>query len=257
MTEEIYSQYESGTVDFPFTFLHKCSKAFGVEITVLLEGHSAKLSGYTVTRRGKGLVTASEDGITIQDLAPMFRQKLATPYYVTYEYSEDLQDEPIHTTTHDGQEFDLVLKGAMRIKVCDHEEVLHEGDSIFYNSSTPHGMIAIDGQRCVFLSMIMASDKRDTVMKLESASAVKDVTAEQRLLCNEFVWGAEDENGAMTSLNYANTERYNFAFDTVDALARKYHDKLAMVHVANDMTERRFTFKDFKDACTVCSSSRI
>ena len=254
VSEEIYRQYETGTVDLPFTFLHKCSKVFGLEITVLLEGRSAKLTGYTVTRRGKGLVTASEDGITIQDLAPMFRQKLATPYYVTYEYSEELQDEPIHTTTHDGQEFDIVLKGAMRIKVGEHEEVLREGDSIFYNSSTPHGMIAIDGHDCVFLSMIMASDKRDSALKLEPRSAVKDLTTEQRLLCNEFVWGAENEDGAMTGLNYANTERYNFAFDTVDALARKNPDKLAMVHIANDMTERRFTFKDFKDASSQCAN---
>ena len=254
VSEEIYRQYETGTVDLPFTFLHKCSKVFGLEITVLLEGRSAKLTGYTVTRRGKGLVTASEDGITIQDLAPMFRQKLATPYYVTYKYSEELQDEPIHTTTHDGQEFDIVLKGAMRIKVGEHEEVLREGDSIFYKSSTPHGMIAIDGHDCVFLSMIMASDKRDTALKLEPRSAVKDLTAEQRLLCNAFVWGAENEDGAMTGLNYANTERYNFAFDTVDALARKNPDKLAMVHIANDMTERRFTFKDFKDASSQCAN---
>ena len=254
VSEEIYRQYETGTVDLPFTFLHKCSKVFGLEITVLLEGRSAKLTGYTVTRRGKGLVTASEDGITIQDLAPMFRQKLATPYYVTYKYLEELQDEPIHTTTHDGQEFDIVLKGAMRIKVGEHEEVLREGDSIFYKSSTPHGMIAIDGHDCVFLSMIMASDKRDTALKLEPRSAVKDLTAEQRLLCNAFVWGAENEDGAMTGLNYANTERYNFAFDTVDALARKNPDKLAMVHIANDMTERRFTFKDFKDASSQCAN---
>ena len=254
VSEEIYRQYETGTVDLPFTFLHKCSKAFGLEITVLLEGRSAKLTGYTVTRRGKGLVTASEDGITIQDLAPMFRQKLATPYYVTDKYSEELQDEPIHTTTHDGQEFDIVLKGAMRIKVGEHEEILREGDSIFYKSSTPHGMIAIDGHDCEFLSMIMASDKRDSALKLEPRSAVKDLTADQRLLCNAFVWGAENEDGAMTGLNYANTERYNFAFDTVDALARKNPDKLAMVHIANDMTERRFTFKDFKDASSQCAN---
>jgi len=248
VAEDTYILYESGTIDLPFTFLHKCAKAFGVEITVLLEGHSAKLSGYTVTRKGKGLTTASEDGITIQDMAPMFRSKLATPYYVTYEYSEDLQDEPIHTVTHDGQEFNLVLKGAMRIKVGEHEEVLHEGDSIFYKSSTPHGMIAIEGKDCVFLSMIMASDKRDTALQLPSQRAVKELTAQQRLLVNEFVWGTENENGAMTGINYANTDRYNFAFDTVDAIARKDPDKLAMIHIANDMTERRFTFKDFKDA---------
>ena len=248
VSRETYVLYESGTIDLPFTFMHKCAKAFGVEITVLLEGHSAKLSGYTVTRKGKGLTTASEDGITIQDMAPMFRSKLATPYYVTYEYSEELQDEPIHTVTHDGQEFNLILKGALRIRIGEHEEVLHEGDSIFYKSSTPHGMIAIEGKDCVFLSMIMASDKRDSALKLPSQRSVKELTAEQRLLCNEFVWGTEDETGAMTGINYANTERYNFAFDTVDAIARKDPEKLAMIHVANDMTERRFTFKDMKDA---------
>ena len=246
VAEEIYRQYESGAVDLPFTFLHKCAKVFGVEITVLLEGHSAKLSSYAVTRKGKGLVTASEDGITIQDMAAMFRKKLATPYYVTYEYSPELQDKPIHTTTHDGQEFDLVLKGAMRIKVGDHEETLYEGDSIFYNSSTPHGMIAVDGRDCVFLSMIMAGDKTDTAMRHPTAKKVR--TQQEPLLCNRFVWGSEDDHGVMTGINFADADRYNFAFDTVDAIARKDPDKLAMIHIANDMTERRFTFKDMKDA---------
>ena len=254
ISQELYQEYEAGTVDLPFSFMHKCAKVFGLELSELLEGRSAKLTGYTVTRKGMGMITASEDGITIQDMASMFRQKLATPYYVTYEYSDELQDEPIHTTTHDGQEFDLILKGALRIKVGEHEEVLREGDSIFYNSSTPHGMIAIDGEKCVFLSMIMASDKRDSALKITPQRTVKELPPEQRLLCNEFVWGTEDENGAMTGLNYANTDRYNFAFDTVDAIARKDPDKLAMVHIANDMTERRFTFKDMKDASSQCAN---
>ena len=242
--EELYCQYETGTVDLPFTFLHKCAKVFGVEITVLLEGRSAKLSGYTVTRRGKGLVTASEDGITIQDMAPMFRKKLATPYWVTYEYSANLQDKPIHTTTHTGQEFNLVIKGAMRIKVGDHEEVLREGDSIFYKSSTPHGMIAIDGSDCVFLSMIMASDATDQPLYI----AQERKNSSEKLLCHKFIKAEEDENGMLQNIAYEDTDNYNFAFDTVDAIARREPEKLAMVHISNDMTERRFTFKDMKDA---------
>ena len=245
VTEEIYRQYETGTVDLPFTFLHKCSKVFGVEITVLLEGHSAKLSGYTVTRRGKGLTTASEDGITIQDMAPMFRKKLATPYWVTYQYSAELQNKPIHTTTHSGQEFDLVIKGAMRIKVGDHEEVLREGDSIFYKSSTPHGMIAIDGQDCVFLAMIMVSDTTDQPLYI-GQSTKSDRS--QKLLCHKYIHAEEDANGCLQGISFEDAETYNFAFDTVDAIARRDPDKLAMIHVANDMTERRFTFKDIKDA---------
>ena len=252
ISQELYMEYEAGNADLPFSFMHKCAKIFGLELTELLEGHTAKLSTYTVTRKGKGMITASEDGITIQDMAAMFRQKLATPYYVTYEYSQELQNQPIHTTTHDGQEFNLVLKGAMRIRVGEHEEVLREGDSIFYKSSTPHGMIAIDGSECVFLSMIMASDKRDTALQITPQRTKK--TAEQPLLCNSFVWGSEDEHGIMTGINFANEESYNFAFDTVDAIARKDPDKLAMIHIANDMTERRFTFKDMKDASSQCAN---
>ena len=245
VSEEIYRLYETGTVDLPFTFMHKCAKVFGLEITDLLEGQSAKLSGYTVTRRGKGLVTASEDGITIQDMAPMFRKKLATPYWVTYQYSPELQNLPIHTTTHNGQEFNLVIKGAMRIKVGDHVEVLREGDSIFYKSSTPHGMIAIDGQDCVFLSMIMASDTTDQPLYIGQSRKAK---AGAPYLCEKFIQTTEDERGALQNIKFMDEDSYNFAFDTVDAIARREPEKLAMVHIANDMTERRFTFKEIKDA---------
>ena len=245
VAEETYRVYETGSVDLPFSFIHKCAKVFGLEITDLLEGHSAKLSGYTVTRKGRGLVTASEDGITIQDMAPMFRSKLATPYWVTYQYSPELQNLPIHTTTHTGQEFDLVIKGAMRIKVGDHEEVLREGDSIFYKSSTPHGMIAIDGQDCVFLAMIMASDTTDQPLYIGQGHKAASA---KPLLCQKFIQTTEDERGALTDLRYMDADTYNFAFDTVDAIARREPEKLAMLHVANDMTERRFTYKDIKDA---------
>ena len=175
----------------------------------------------------------------------MVRKKLATPDGVTYQYSQELQNQPIHTTTHTGQEFDLVIKGAMRIRIGEHEEVLREGDSIFYKSSTPHGMIAVDGQDCVFLSMIMASDTTDQPLFIGQSRKGKE---SQPLLCNKFVQPQEDENGVFQGMTFSDEESYNFAFDTVDAIARREPDKLAMVHVANDMTERRFTFKDFKDA---------
>ena len=243
--ESLYLQYERAEIDLPFTFIHKCAQVFDVELTDLLEGNSARLSSYTVTRRDRGLVTAAEDGITIQDMASKFRHKLATPYWVTYEYSEQLQHEPIHTTTHAGQEFDLVIKGSMRVRVGEHVEVLHEGDSIFYNSSTPHGMIAIDGGDCTFLAMIMASNETDKVIK-PTPQRVRQ--AEPALLCDKFVKPVEDENGILQSITFPNSDDFNFAFDIVDGIARREPDKLAMVYVDNDFNERRFTFKDMKDA---------
>ena len=231
VTEAEYRSYETGTVDLPFTFLHKCSLAFGLELTDLLEGQSAKLSSYSVTRRGCGLITAAEDGITIRNMAALFRQKLATPYWVTYQYSEELQHQPIHTTTHGGQEFDLVLKGSMRVRVGDHEETLHEGDSIFYKSSTPHGMIAVDGADCTFLAMIMASTEEEQAIVVRPR-AVEEVQPEQ-LLCSHFVQPVENEDGSLKELHFAHEDEFNFAFDIVDGIARRSPAKLAMLHVAS------------------------
>ena len=245
VTVEQYKIYEAGLVDLPFTFIHKCALAFDIGITDLLEGHSAVLTSYTVTRKGKGQTTASENGIEIQNMAPNFRKKLSDPYWVRYEYSAELENMPIHTTTHAGQEFDLVISGTLKVKVGNHEEILHEGDSIYYNSSTPHGMIAIDGRDCVFLAMIMASDEAPE--KIVHDRAVQGTRVSGSLVCEKFITATEDENGSLTAIDFNNADDFNFAFDIVDNIGRKSPDKRAMVHIDRDKTERIFTYKDIKE----------
>ena len=246
VSHEQYLEYEKGAADLPFTFLHNCAKAFGVELIQLLEGRSPRLTSYAVTRRDMGLITAHEDGTMIQDMAALFRNKLATPYWVTYQYSEEQQNKPIHTTTHAGQEFDLVISGTMKVQVGENTEILHEGDSIFYNSSTPHGMIATNGKDVVFLAMIMASDAQDQRPGVLMPTVQEGWSG--KLLADKFINCVEDENHVLKSISFPNADSFNFAFDIVDEMGRKYPDKLAMIHVADDMTERRFTFKDIKDA---------
>jgi len=246
-----YRQYEGGTVDLPFSFIHKCALTFGVELTELLEGDTARLSSYTVTRKGKGQETAKEDGIQIANLAPKFRDKIAEPYWVRYEYSAAQQNQPIHLTTHSGQEFDLILKGRLKVQIGDHIEILDEGDSIYYNSSTPHGMIAVDGQDCVFCAVVLPGE--DTKEETVRESIVSSRSTE-KLVCEKFIKTVEDENGALKDIHFENTESFNFGFDIVDGIADKYPDKLAMLHVDRDMVERRFTFKDIKRASAQCAN---
>ena len=240
-----YSAYEAGRADLPFTFIHKCALAFGIGITDLLEGHSAHLSSYTVTRRGEGQQTAKEPGIEISNLAPFFRNKLAEPYYVTYDYDESQQHMPIHLTTHSGQEFDIVLSGQLKVQVGEHTEILEEGDSILYNSSTPHGMIAVGGRKCVFCAVVVSGEKTDE--KAVRQSIVRARTSED-YVCKSFIRAEEDENGSLRSLSFPNAERFNFAFDCVDAIAAKYPQKLAMLHLDKHKAERRFTFEDMSRA---------
>ena len=245
VTIDRYLDYESGNEDIPFSFIHKCALAFGVEMIDLLEGSSAKLSTYTVTRRGRGQETAKEDGIDIANLAPKFKDKLAEPYFVTYEYSQAQQNKPIHLTTHSGQEFDLILSGKLKVQVGDHVEVLGEGDSIYYNSSLPHGMIAVDGKSCTFVAVVMSGDNSAETVVRKSVIAAK---TSEKLVCEKFVDTVEDDEGRLQSINFKNTESFNFGFDIVDGIADKYPEKLAMLHLDKNKTERRFTFKDIKRA---------
>ena len=244
VTVEEYLQYEKGEADFPFTFIHKCAKAFSIGMTDLLEGKSARLSSYAVTRKGEGKITSKKVGIEINNLAPLFRQKLAEPYLAKYEYKAELQDKPIETTTHTGHEFDFVLSGKLKVRIGDNTEVLSEGDSIYYRSSTPHGMIAVDGEDCTFLAVVIAGDDTgDAAVEKAFHSAVK---SEYELVVKEFIETEEDENGVLRNISYKNENRFNFAFDVVDAVADKYPDKLAMLHISRDKTERRFTYNDIK-----------
>ena len=247
----LYKAYESGEVDLPFTFIHKCALAFGIDITDLLEGHSSTLTSYTVTRKGMGQQTAKEAGIDIMNMAPKFKNKLAEPYWVRYEYSDELQHQPIHLTKHSGQEFDLVLSGALLVQVGSNKEVLHEGDSIYYNSSTPHGMIAVEGKDCVFCAIVMnGEDSEEYSMK----TSIAPLPPSRKLICEKFVECKEDENGVLQSVEFKNTDSFNFGFDVVDAIAEKYPEKLAMIHLDKNKVERRFTFLDIKKQSARCAN---
>ncbi len=246
-----YLEYEGGGVDLPFTFIHKCALAFGVEMTDLLEGQSAHLSSYAVTRKGGGHSTAKEPGIDIQNLAPLFRNKLAEPYWVRYEYSADQQNRPIHLTKHSGQEFDLILNGSLKVQIGNNTEILHEGDSIYYDSGTPHGMIAVEGADCLFLAVVVNGAPTEEKYIRESVALAN---TSEKLICENFVKTELDENGVLTKIDFENEDKFNFAFDIVDALADRDPDRLAMIHIDRNKNERRFTFKDMKRASAQCAN---
>ena len=287
---EQYRSYEDGKTDLPFTFIHKCAQTFGVEMIELLEGQTPRLTGYTVTRGGSGPITAQEPGIEIRALAHRFRNRKADPYWVRYTYSDAEQAAPIHQTTHDGQEFDLILSGRLKVKIGEHTEILGVGDSIFYNSSTPHGMIAIGGEDCVFLAVILADaevltwdhghpqireagsgDKaaegaaqtrgtagEGTASPDKSGEEMLPVPAESDVsvagtdeesqpdYMKDFIQVMVNELGTPKHVHFTNTERFNFAFDVVDAIAEKEPERLAMLHVDRTKTVRRFTFEDMR-----------
>ena len=261
-TEE-YILCESGERDLNFAFIYRCALALNVNVTEIIEGYSPKLKSYTVTRAGAGQEIAKAHGMVYYNMAYAFQNRIAEPLFVRSAYSEEAQHKDIELTTHAGQELDIVIEGKLMVQVGEHTEVLSAGDTIYYDSDTPHGMIAVGGQDCVFYAIVLnptgepipelAPAEMTPAPKKESAPR-RDERDDRDRIWRRFIDVTENALGTPTSIHFKNTDSFNFAFDLVDALADKDPEKLAMLHVSKDHTERRFTFKDMKRASNQCAN---
>ncbi len=156
LSVEEYRVYESGDRDFPFTFLYKAAHHFGIDLTELTTGESPHLTGYTIVRSGQGMPIRRRQGFEYLNVASRFRGRIAEPFIVTAPYVEGAETAELIMNRHEGQEMDYILSGTLRMKIGEHEEVLNEGDTIYYDSGLPHGMVAIDGEPCRLLAVVIS-----------------------------------------------------------------------------------------------------
>jgi mannose-6-phosphate isomerase-like protein (cupin superfamily) len=88
-----------------------------------------------------------------QSLTAGFTNNVAEVFIVTVE------PKPIETdyyrSIHAGQEFNMILEGSMAMTINDKELILNEGDSIYFDSSLPHGMKALNERSVKFLAVIL------------------------------------------------------------------------------------------------------
>ena len=150
-----YQAAESGAHDLTFTFLYRCAERFGVDMIELLTGESPHLTGYAVVRADEGLPIKRRAGFEYLHLAPTFRDKLCEPFVVTAPFDPEAAEGPIPLSRHAGQELDYVLSGRLRFAFEDHVEELSAGDALYYDSGRGHGMVAIGGEPCTFLAVVL------------------------------------------------------------------------------------------------------
>lgn len=249
VTPEAYRDLEAGKSDFSFTFIYKCAARLGVDTTDLLKGSSPTLKEYSVTRAGGGLPIARRKGFRYNNLAPLFKNKIAEPFVVKAKCSADEMAAPIKLSHHEGQEYDYILTGRLKVSIDGHTEVLGPGDSIYYDSSKPHGMIAWE-EDCTFLAVVISVGGAAYDYPENQAEASAEPSAADLLsplppdpVAHRFIECVE-KNGRLAEIKFHNEDKYNFAYDTVDAIAAKTPEKCALIHLDHLKNERRFTYRD-------------
>lgn len=158
ISEQDYEDYESGKRDFSISFLHNCAKELDVDVVDIITGESPKLSGYTVVRSNEKQPIERRRGFTYNHLNPNFKDKIVEAFEVFCPYSEAEHKMGIPLSTHQGQELDFILEGELDIVVDGHTERLKPGDTMYMNSSIPHGMNAVGKEGCRFIAIVASVD---------------------------------------------------------------------------------------------------
>ena len=150
---EEYMALESGESDISVNVLQTIARRYGISLDVLMFGEEPKMNAYFITRAGAGVSVERRKAYKYEALASGFRDRKADPFIVTVEPAP--ADAPMHLNSHEGQEMNYVLEGRLLLSLNGNELVLNVGDSLYFDSSLPHGMKALDGRPVRFLAIIM------------------------------------------------------------------------------------------------------
>ncbi|MEG0770967.1 MAG: AMP-binding protein [Clostridia bacterium] len=241
ITQQRYIELESGEYDMSFTFLFKCATRFGIDISELVTGDMPRLSAYTLCRGGDGMPINRREGFDYQHIAPLIKNRLVEPFIVTAKYYENEQNKDITLSRHEGQELDFILEGSLKVQIDEHIEIMTAGDSIYYNSAHKHGMIAIGGENCKFLAIVIKGNDNE---KIADTPPIERVYDDKNLIYKKFIKDELNDKGELSKITFNIPDNFNFGFDVVDALAEKCPDKRAMCWVSNEGQKHDFTFAD-------------
>lgn len=144
--------YEAGERDVPVSYLNALAKATGVDLMALITGSEAKLHQYCLVRKSEGLAVNRREAYKYQTLAYRFSRPTMEPLLVTVPPRGAHEMEFNH---HAGEEFIFLLEGRMEVVLGKETMILNPQDSLYFSSTIPHAMRALDGKEAKFLDVII------------------------------------------------------------------------------------------------------
>lgn len=134
--------------------LIKIARVLGVRLGTFLDDQDE--NGPVVCRKSE-----AKDSISFSNNAIHSRKHMEYHSLSKYRHMEPFiidvaptDDSDFVLSSHEGEEFIMVMKGTMEISYGKHTYLLEEGDSIYYDSIVPHHVHAYEGQAAKILAVI-------------------------------------------------------------------------------------------------------
>lgn len=160
LSKPLLSQIENDQVTPPLATLLKIARGLKVGIHYFFEDEGDRRKyvlirgdeGATSPRRAKSDVT---EGYRYRPLAPGIRHKQMEPFLVEFELSAW---DDSHFYRHDGEEFIYLVEGELEFHYGQEVMWLKPGDSIYYDSSEPHGYVSIGERKAKAVAVLHSKE---------------------------------------------------------------------------------------------------
>jgi transcriptional regulator with XRE-family HTH domain len=151
---------EADELSPPLGVLIRIAKALDMRLGRFIS--TGEVKPFTVVRKHERRIVSrytsaqgDQYGYTYESLAPDKKDRHMEPFMITLVPSGAKKE----LSTHAGQEFIYVLEGAMEVILEEHKDVLHPGDSIYYDSSVPHLVRCHGDKETVILAVLYTKDE--------------------------------------------------------------------------------------------------
>ena len=161
LSTALLSQMENHLISPSLGTLVRLARAFDAKVGDFLgetEGEP-----FTLVRKDERRTVsrfASKDGVaygySYESLGFDKKDRHMEPFIVTLEPTTLKSSK---TSVHDGEEFIFVLEGTMEVILGDHTDILHPGDSIYYDSNIPHRVQCHEGKITRILAVLYAASQ--------------------------------------------------------------------------------------------------
>lgn len=138
-TKSMLCKIESGAAYPSVAALVRLASVLGTNMAALMEENVSGRPVFVTRAQAEASVTKSEKGYAVFPYATEVADKKMQPFLFVVRKGEVKR----HTLSHPGEEFVCVLDGEILFTVGDTEFRMRPGDSLFFNSLDPHGVVPV------------------------------------------------------------------------------------------------------------------
>ena len=128
--------------------LLKMATFLDTDVSTLIDGKGFYEKAVVITRSDSRVRVERKKKLDYESLAPHYSGRHVEPFLV-----EIKENDIAEYSSHEGEEFHYVMSGVLKIVVDDKEYILEQGDSIYFDSSFPHALMAV-GEKVNILAAI-------------------------------------------------------------------------------------------------------